>query len=105
MDAYRMPKPHQPRWYCTHWAGPCWGDPGLADCRRDGLKICKARAENGCSHHERVPSVDDDGWAPMALARPKPPECRPFDDRAALAIARRLDQAAAQVQGTRRPPA
>jgi len=35
MDAYRMPKPHPhtPCWYCKSWAGPCWGDPYMADCR------------------------------------------------------------------------
>ena len=67
-----MPKPHlsTPCWYCAHWAGPCWGNPYLADCRRDGLKLCVANAPDGCVHWERVPGVDDDGWAPVEIARP-----------------------------------
>ena len=86
MDAYRMPKPkpHQPCWYCVHWAGPCWGDPYMADCRHGGRKSCKADAANGCSHWEREPGVDDDGWAPVELVCPKSPSAPAFELTAEL---------------------
>jgi len=96
------PKPHQPCWYCMHWAGPCWGDPGLADCRRGGRKSCKAEAAGGCSHWERVPGVDDDGWAPVALVRPMSPERRQAD-AAAILLARKLVRATVAGTGAARP--
>lgn len=54
-----------PCWYCRHYAGPCWGDPSLADCRHDpGAPSCRGQAERGCSFWEREPGADDDGWRP-----------------------------------------
>jgi hypothetical protein len=54
-----------PCWYCRHYAGPCWGDPYLADCRRDPqAPTCSANAAAGCVFFERLPGVDDDGWEP-----------------------------------------
>lgn len=59
-----------PCWYCRHYAGPCWGDPDLADCRRDSRsRACVATASRGCVYFERVPGVDDDGWRPAPVVR------------------------------------
>ena len=96
MDAYRMPKPKpvQPCWYCVHWAGPCWGDPYLADCRHDGDKRCVADAPHGCVHWEREPGSDDDGWAPAPLLRPRTPVGRQVESgEDVIALAQRLDRA------------
>lgn len=67
--AYQHFSPHsdapRPCWYCRHYAGPCWGDPTLADCRRVPERpSCKAMAAEGCAYYEREPGVDDDGWRP-----------------------------------------
>lgn len=76
--------PHNPAigpcWYCRHYAGTCWGDPALADCRRDpGAPSCGAQAERGCVYWERETGVDDDGWrpAPRVFAPMKKPGTRP----------------------------
>jgi len=71
---------HAPRpcWYCVHWHGPAWGDPYMADCRRYGVMCCKANAANGCVHWVRETGVDDDGWTPPPMVRPKRPDARPF---------------------------
>jgi len=68
----------RPCWYCVHWAGPCWGDPYLADCRRGGDKACVADAANGCVHWMRETGVDDDAWVPAPLKRPKTPGKQAF---------------------------
>jgi len=67
----------RPCWYCVHWAGPCWGDPYMADCRRDGRKNCHPDAARGCAHWMRETGVDDDGWSPAPLERPWTPERKP----------------------------
>ncbi len=82
----------RPCWYCVHWAGPCWNDPAMADCRRGGMKSCKADAARGCVHWMRETGVDDDHWAPAPLVRPASPGRREAD-AAAIALARRLDRA------------
>jgi len=74
---YMRPESHQPCWYCVHWAGPCWGDPYMADCRFGGGKNCKPDAERGCVHWMRQTGVDDDGWSPAPLVRPQTPERKP----------------------------
>ena len=73
-----VPLPDTPCWYCVHWAGPAWGDPYMADCRFDNRKSCKPDARHGCVHWMREPGVDDDGWAPAPLIRPRTPERPPF---------------------------
>jgi len=73
------PRTDRPCWYCVHWAGPCWGDPYMADCRRGGSKTCKPDAAHGCVHWVRETGVDDDGWSPAPLVRPKTPGKRPFE--------------------------
>jgi len=74
---YTRPPKHQPCWYCVHWAGPSWGDPYMADCRRDGRRACKADAAKGCVFWMRETGVDDDGWSPTPLVRPRTPESKP----------------------------
>lgn len=66
----------RPCWYCVHWAGPCWGNPYLADCRRGGQKRCSTDARNGCVHWMRETGVDDDGWEPPPLELPMSPARR-----------------------------
>ena len=94
MDACRYPRPEAetPCWYCVSWAGPCWGDPYLADCRHGGDKRCVADAAHGCSHWMRETGLDDDGWRPVPLVRPRRPEGRPAAlEQDVIAFARRLD--------------
>lgn len=67
----------RPCWYCVHWAGPCWGDPYMADCRRDGRKNCHPDSARGCAHWMRETGVDDDGWSPAPLVLPWTPEGKP----------------------------
>ena len=83
--------PPRPCWYCVHWAGPAWGDPYMADCRRDGREACVANAENGCVHWMRETGVDDDGWEPAPLVRPTSPERRQYElTPEVLAICRQI---------------
>ncbi len=56
-----------PCWYCVHYAGPCWGDPYLADCRRDPkAPSCVANASHGCAFYVREIGVDDEYMAARA---------------------------------------
>lgn len=68
----------RPCWYCVHWAGPCWGDPYMSDCRQGGRKSCVPNAAHGCVYWMRETGVDDDGWAPVAIVRPKSPTGKPL---------------------------
>ena len=82
INAHRGPSeplPDTPCWYCVHWAGPCWGDPYMADCRHGGRKSCKPDAAHGCVHWMREPGADDDGWSPLPLVRPRTPERKPVE--------------------------
>lgn len=63
--------PLRPCWHCVYWAGACWGDAYMAGCRYGGAKACVADASNGCVHWIRETGVDDDGWQPAPLERPK----------------------------------
>jgi len=83
----------RPCWYCVHWAGPCWGDPYMADCRRNDQRCCKANAARGCVHWMRETGVDDDHWSPAPMDRPDSPAGRLRIDPAAVALARRIDHA------------
>jgi len=77
--AHHYDHPPRPCWYCVHWAGPAWGDPYLAACRQGGVASCQANAANGCVHWMRETGVDDDGWRPAPLVRPKSPADKPFE--------------------------
>jgi hypothetical protein len=72
------PPVDRPCWYCTHWAGPCWGDPYMADCHQGGRKSCVPNAGHGCVHWMRETGVDDDAWAPVAIVRPRSPTGKPM---------------------------
>lgn len=82
---------NRPCWYCVHRAGPCWGDPYMADCRHGGVKSCKADAANGCVHWMRETGVDDDAWRPAPADTPMTPQKRQEVDPAAIEFARLLD--------------
>jgi len=77
--AHHYDHPPRPCWYCVHWAGPSWGDSYMAACRYGGVRSCKANAANGCVHWMRETGVDDDGWAPAPLVRPKSAAGKPFE--------------------------
>jgi len=91
--AHHYEHPPRPCWYCVHWAGPAWGDPYMAACRQGGVASCQANAVNGCVHWMRETGVDDDGWAPTPLARPKSPADRSFEMTPKLYAVVRLIQA------------
>ena len=93
----------RPCWYCVHWAGPCWGDPFMADCRRGGQKACVANAATGCAHWMREIGVDDDGWSPAARDLPKTPRGKPFAMTAELYATVRTIQADVDRQAETRP--
>jgi hypothetical protein len=90
--------PARPCWYCVYWAGPCWGDPYMADCRHGGTKSCVADAAHGCVHWEREPGVDDDGWAPAPIVRPMSPTGIPAE------VDAELDKVIHQIQARPRIP-
>lgn len=83
---------------------PVLGRPLHGGLPRDGMKRCVANAPDGCVHYERVPGVDDDGWAPVRLVRQRSPERRAVEpDEDVIALAQRLDHALAAGPGKSRP--
>ena len=73
----------------------------MADCRRGGIKTCKANAAAGCVFWMRKTGVDDDAWSPEPLVRPWTPERKPKPMTAETYAAVRQIQAALDSRASR----